>query len=136
MDMHSKGIILQHLISFIISLNYVFSCQFSEQWRSCSYYNLLFCCFSGDHDCHSNTTNILSVDIEEKTTIQNQTTNTIQFKWNQSISISTANIKCRTIHTFHCALNDQVSSAVKCYCASEYAVQTVILWLHSLYYRL
>ena len=74
MDMYSKGIILQHLISFIISPNYVFSCQFSEQWRSCSYYNLLFCCFSGDHDCHSNTTNILSVDIKEKTIANNPKT--------------------------------------------------------------
>ena len=75
MDMHSKGIILQHLVSFIISSNCAFSRQIIEQWRNCSYCTFLFCYVSGGHGCYCNTTNILLlVDIKEKKVANNPKT--------------------------------------------------------------
>ena len=39
--------------------------------------------------------------------------------------------------TFHCALEDEVSSAIECYCAQWICCTTTAgLWLHSLYYGL
>jgi hypothetical protein len=54
----------------------------------------------------------------------------------ESIAMSTANVEQQTQATFHCALNDEVSSAVQCYCAQWIICMMIFtagLWLHSLY---
>ena len=53
----------------------------------------------------------------------------------ESTSTSTANVgQQQSQATFHCALNDEVSSAVEYYCVQLICCTTTVgLWLHSLY---